>query len=74
MRQYQTPPRLWPGVRQSLLGKRDLIVFRWQDKVLSGAVSFADTDRMWRLTCAIDVTLERLALDAMLREFETAHA
>ena len=52
--------RCWPGVRASLLAKRDLIVARWQDKVLSGAVSFADTDRMWRLTCAIDeVIIER---------------
>jgi len=59
--------RSWPGVRASLLAKRELIVFRWHDKVLSSTVSFADTDRMWRLTYAIDVTLERLALAQVYR-------
>jgi len=66
--------KCWPGVRASLLAKRDLIVARWQDKVLSGAVSFADTERMWRLTCAIDEVIEIGEIDAELRAFEAVLA
>jgi hypothetical protein len=56
----------WPAVRASLLAKRDLVVLRWKDKVLAGTVSIADTDRMWRLTYAIDEVIEIGEIDAGL--------
>jgi len=66
--------KAWPGVRASLLAKRELVVARWQDKVLADRVSMTDTDRMWRLTCAIDEAIEAGEIDAGLRALEAAHA
>ena len=66
--------RAWPGIRARLLEKRQAIVGRWQSDVLGGRMSWASTDRMWRLTCAIDLAIEALEIDAGLRAFEVAHA
>jgi len=66
--------KAWPGVRASLLAKRELVVAHWQDKVLADRVSMADTDRMWRLTRAIDEALEGIDVDVILRDFERDHS
>jgi len=66
--------KAWPGVRASLLAKRELVVAHWQDKVLADRVSMADTDRMWRLTRAIDEAIEGIDVDVILRDFERDHS
>ena len=66
--------KAWPGVRASLLAKRELVVAHWQDKVLADRVSMADTDRMWRLTWAIDEAIEGIDVDVILRDFERDHS